>query len=50
MKRASWNYTTTEAEDVEADQLLKTIAVLRNSTGKELAGTSIYSLFIKRRV
>ena len=50
VKKKSWKYTSTEVEDKEADTLMNSLAVLLNSVGKELSGTSIYSLFIRRRV
>lgn len=50
VKKKSWKYATTEAEDQEADQLLKSISILLSQKRKELSRTSIYSLFIKRRV
>ena len=50
VKKKSWNYTLSDAEEQEAGPLLKTIAKLARQAGKELAGTAIYSLFIGRHI
>ena len=50
MKKKSWNYTLSDAEEQEAGPLLQAIARLARQTGKELAGTAVYSLFIGRRI
>lgn len=50
VKKKSWSYTLSDAEEQEAGLLLKAIAKLARQVGKELAGTAVYSLFIGRRI
>ena len=49
-KKKSWNYSSTGAEEEEANTLLASVIKLVREQGRELAGTSIYSTFLKRRI
>jgi hypothetical protein len=49
-ENAKLNAMLSDAEEQEAGPLLKTIAKLARQAGRELAGTTVYSLFIGRRI
>ena len=50
MKKKTWAYSCTEAEEEEANSLFSAVTKLVRERGKELSGTSVYSLFLKRQI
>ena len=50
VKKRSWAYTCTATEEEEANTLLASVTKLVREKGKELSGTAVYSLFLKRRI
>ena len=50
VKKKTWAYSCTEAEEEEANTLFASVTKLVRERGKELSGTLVYSLFLKRRI
>ena len=50
VKKKTWAYTCSASEEEEANTLLASVTKLVREKGKELSGSSVYSLFLKRRI
>ena len=50
VKKKTWAYSCTASEEEEANTLFAIVTKLVREKGKELSGTSVYSLFLKRRI
>ena len=50
IKKKTWSYTCSASEEEEANTLLASVTKLVREKGKELSGSSVYSLFLKRRI